>query len=226
MKSNWYWRVFPGDFPQQICLFQIILNHLKNSVLTPQGVCSWHKMANFFYCQNFLPDLKGVFSRDWPGITSPPAITWYRHHTIIYTRSVFLLWSKMHLKDFLRNCKKMMMMMTMVIMIMKMQSDAVRWPSKAIFFPFETFSSEQQKKQAAGSFCKFGLKLRWKYINISWFQFYKEYIILLVKSMALKTGNKLVWFCEEGRKMDSRSIACFDSRGKCNVWALQELQKY
>ena len=110
MKSNWYWRVFPGDFPQQICLFQIILNHLKNSVLTPQGVCSWHKMANFFYCQNFLPDLKGVFSRDWPGISSPPAITWYRNHTI-YTRSVFLWWSKMHLKDFLRNCKKMMMMM-------------------------------------------------------------------------------------------------------------------
>ena len=119
MKSNWYWRVFPGDFPQQICLFQIILNHLKNSVLTPQGVCSWHKMANFFYCQNFLPDLKGVFSRDWPGITSPPAITWYRNHTI-YTRSVFLWWSKMHLKDFLRNCKKMMMMMTMMMTMMMM----------------------------------------------------------------------------------------------------------
>ena len=122
MKSNWYWRVFPGG---ENCLsstskffsFQIILNHRKNSVLTPQGVCSWHKMANFFYCQNFLPDLKGVFSRDWPGISSPPAITWYRNHTI-YTRSVFLWWSKMHLKDFLRNCKKMMMMMTMMMMVM------------------------------------------------------------------------------------------------------------
>ena len=187
-------------------------------------------MANFFYCQNFLPDLKGVFSRDWPGITSPPAITWYRNHTI-YTRSVFLWWSKIHLKDFLRNCKKMMMM-TMVIMIMLMQSDAVRWPSKAIFFPFETFSSEQQKETSSSRFILQGWSeiVLEKYVLISSFKIlqlsYKEYIILLVKSMTLKTGNKLVWFCEEGRKMDSRSIACFDSRGKCNVWALQELQKY
>ena len=222
MKSNWYWRVFPGDFPQQICLFQIILNHLKNSVLTPQGVCSWHKMANFFYCQNFLPDLKGVFSRDWPGISSPPAITWYRNHTI-YTRSVFLWWSKMHLKDFLRNCKKgwwwwwrwwwwsssSSSSSSSWSLIMLMQSDAVRWPSKAIFFPFETFSSEQQKKQAAGSFCKFALKLCWK--NMFWFHHSKFYSYL-TRNILFCLLNQWLWklvtsLCDFARREEKWILA-------------------